>query len=239
MKCKDPKGVLKQLASFGYKQMESYEGGKGMFWGMTNVEFKKYVEGLGMTIVASHCDMYKDFEKKANDAAAIGMKYLLYPSADLQKTADDYKKIADRFNQCGEICKKAGIRFGYHSHDHDYRMVEGQMAQDIYMQNADPALMDFELDIYWAVTANQDPEVWLKKYPNRFRLCHIKDRVKGATQREAMCILGKGSIDFPKILKTAKANGMKYYFAEQDECETGSPVECMKANAEYMKRLRI
>jgi hypothetical protein len=25
----DPKGVLKQLASFGYKQIESYEGAKG------------------------------------------------------------------------------------------------------------------------------------------------------------------------------------------------------------------
>jgi hypothetical protein len=33
---KDPKGVLRQLATYGYKQIESFEGGKGMFWGMTN-----------------------------------------------------------------------------------------------------------------------------------------------------------------------------------------------------------
>ena len=44
---KDPKGVLKQLASYGYKQIESFEGGKGMFWGMSNTEFKSYMDELG------------------------------------------------------------------------------------------------------------------------------------------------------------------------------------------------
>ena len=73
---KDPKGVLKQVASFGYKQIESYEGKDGMFWGMGNTGFKKYMDDLGMTIVSTHCDINKDFEKKANEAAAIGMKYL-------------------------------------------------------------------------------------------------------------------------------------------------------------------
>ena len=68
----DPKGILKQVASFGYKQIESYEGPKGMFWGMSNTEFKKYMDDLGMTIISSHCDTTKDFEKKVADAAAIG-----------------------------------------------------------------------------------------------------------------------------------------------------------------------
>src|SRR5689334_6071558 len=53
---KDPKGVLKQVASFGYKQVEGFEGGQGMFWGMTNTEFKKYMDGLGLTMISSHCN---------------------------------------------------------------------------------------------------------------------------------------------------------------------------------------
>src|SRR5438874_1650675 len=44
---KDPKGVLTQVASFGYKQVESFEGAKGMFWGMTNKEFKSLMDSLG------------------------------------------------------------------------------------------------------------------------------------------------------------------------------------------------
>ena len=31
---KAPKAVLTQLAQFGYKQIESFEGPNGMFWGM-------------------------------------------------------------------------------------------------------------------------------------------------------------------------------------------------------------
>ena len=36
---KDPKGVLKQLADLGYKEVESYQGDQGVFWGMTPKEF--------------------------------------------------------------------------------------------------------------------------------------------------------------------------------------------------------
>ncbi|HMG67073.1 MAG TPA: sugar phosphate isomerase/epimerase, partial [Chitinophagaceae bacterium] len=161
---KDPKGVLKQLSDDGYKQIESFEGKQGIFWGMSNLEFKKYMDELGMTIISSHCDINKDFEKKAGEAAAIGMKYLLSPFIAVQKTLDDYKKIADQFNKCGEICKKAGIRFAYHNHDHDFKMVDDVPALDIYMKNTDASIVDFEMDIYWVVTAGQDPEAWLKKY---------------------------------------------------------------------------
>jgi sugar phosphate isomerase/epimerase len=103
---KDPKAVLKQLSSYGYKQIESFEGSKGMFWGMSNTEFKAEMDNLGMKIIASHCDINKDFEKKAADAAAIGMKYLICPYKGPQKDIDAFKKFADEFNQKGEICKK-------------------------------------------------------------------------------------------------------------------------------------
>jgi len=236
---KDPKAVLKQLSSDGYKQIESFEGSKGMFWGMSNTDFKKYMDDLGMTIISSHCDITKDFEKKAGEAAAIGMKYLLSPYIGVQKTVDDYKKIAEQFNRSGAICKKAGIRFGYHNHDHDFKVVDGQPAMDIYLQNTDPALVDFEMDIYWVVTAGQDPEAWIKKYKNRFRLCHIKDRIKGTTEKDASCILGQGSIDFPKILKTAKKNGMQYYIVEQERYDNTTEMDCAKADADYLKQFKF
>jgi len=236
---KDPQGVLKQLSDDGYKLIESFEGNKGMFWGMSNTDFKKYMDELGMTIISSHCNTSKDFEKKAGDAAAIGMKYLLNPYVPVQKTADDYKKIAEEFNKNGDVCKKAGIRFGYHNHAHDFKMVDNQAAMDIYLQNTDPALVDFEMDIYWVVTAKQDPEAWLKKYKDRFRLCHIKDRIKGSTEEDASCILGQGSIDFKKILDTAKSNGMQYYIVEQERYDNTTEMDCAKADAEYLKNFKF
>ncbi len=236
---KDPKGVLKQLSSFGYKQIESYEGEQGMFWGMSNTDFKKYMDDLGMTVISSHCDINKDFEKKAAEAAAIGMKYLICPWIGPQKTMDDFKKFAAEFNKRGEICKKNGIRFAYHNHDYTFKSLEGQLPQDVLMTNTDASLVDFEMDIYWVVTGNQDPIAWLKKYPNRFKLSHVKDRMKGATESGASCVLGQGSIDFPSLLKEAKKQGMEYFIVEQERYDGTTPLKAAEADAAYMKKLSI
>ena len=236
---KDPKGVLKQVSSFGYKQIESYEGKDGMFWGMSNTDFKKYMDELGMTIVSSHCDINKDFEKKAAEAAAIGMKYLICPYKGPQKKLDDFKKFADEFNQKGEICKKNGIKFAYHNHDYTFKELEGQMPQDVLMNGTDPSLVDYELDMYWVVAGGQDIETWLKKYKTRFKLCHVKDRTKGATEAADTCTLGEGSIDYPKILKTAKENGMEYFIVEQEKYSGTTPLKAAEVDAAYMKNIKI
>jgi sugar phosphate isomerase/epimerase len=236
---KDPKSVLKQVASFGYKQIESFEGQKGMFWGMTNKEFKIYMNELGMKIIASHCGIDKDFEKKAAEAGEIGMKYLICPWKGPQKDIDAFKKFADEFNSKGEICKKNGLRFAYHNHDYSFVDMKGEMGQDILMKGTDPGLVDFELDMYWVATAGQDIEAWLKKYPNRFRLCHIKDRMKNTKDSQASCELGAGSIDYTKILKTARQTGMKYFIVEQERYDGTTPLKAVEANAKYMKGLNI
>jgi len=238
---KDPKGVLSQLASYGYKQIESFEGSKGMFWGMTNKEFKAHMDTIGSKIISSHCDISKDFEKKAAEAAEIGMKYLICPWKGPQKDIDAFKKFADEFNQKGEICKKNGIRFAYHNHDYSFVNMNGEMGQDVMMKNTDPNLVDFELDMYWVVAGGQDIEAWLNKYPKRFRLCHVKDRKKGATatEKDASVVVGTGSIDYTKILKTAKKQGMEYYIIEQEKWDGTTPMQAAQANAGYMKSLSI
>lgn len=236
---KDPKGVLRSVASYGYKQIESYEGDMGIFWGMKPLEFKKYVDDLGMTVVASHCDIGKDFDKKAAQAAEAGMKYLICPWIGPQKSVDDYKMFAATFNEKGKICKENGIRFAYHNHDYSFKKINGQFPQDIMMETADPALVDFELDMYWVVAAGQDIETWLKKYKGRFKLCHIKDYTKNpVTDNGKNSVdLGSGIIDWPKILKTAHENGMKHYIVEQEAYPGGSPLKAVEANAVFMKNL--
>jgi sugar phosphate isomerase/epimerase len=234
---KDPKGVLKQVASFGYKQVEGYEGPQGLFWGMTPADFKKYTEDLGLSFFASHCNIDKDFEKKVADAASIGMKYLICPSRGGSKTVSDFKRVAEDFNAKGQLCVKNGIRFAYHNHEYPFKEIDGYMPQDIMMMHTDANYVDFEMDIYWVVTGRQDPVTWLKKYPGRFKLGHVKDRIIGATERDATCDLGKGSIDFPKIVKEAKKAGMEYYIVEQERYDGTTPLASAAADAIYMKKL--
>ncbi len=241
---KDPKGVLKQVAAMGYKQVESFEGAMGMFWGMKNTEFKKYMDDLGMQIISSHCDINKDFDRKANEAAEIGMKYLIAPSLndEAHMSKDEYKKAADVFNEKGQICKTKGLKFAFHNHDQAFTTREsGFVAEDVLMQNTDPSLVDFEMDIYWVVTAGADPIKWFSKYPNRFRLCHIKDRKKNVplSNHDASCVAGQGEIDFAKILKVGQKNGLQYYFVEQEHYDNMTSLEAAKGNADYLKKLKI
>jgi hypothetical protein len=102
-----------------------------------------------MKMISSHCNINNKFEEKAADAASIGMKYLICPYLGPQKTIDDFKKAADNFNAKGEICKKNGLRFAYHNHGYSFQALDGQMPQDVMMQNTDPSLVDFEMDMYW------------------------------------------------------------------------------------------
>ncbi|MCC6727040.1 MAG: sugar phosphate isomerase/epimerase [Saprospiraceae bacterium] len=236
---KDAKGTLKALATAGYKQIESFEGDKGIYWGMKNTEFKAYMDELGMTLISAHCDTKKDFEKKAAEAAAIGVSYLITPWLGPQKKMDDWKKIAQDFNKNGEIAKKAGIRYAYHNHAYSFETLEGQVPHDYVLANTDAGLVDFEMDIYWVVTAGKDPAEYLTKYPNRFRLCHVKDRSKTlpAKEENASVDLGTGSIDFAKILKVAKDSGMQYFIVEQERWDNSTPIKSAEVDAAYMSKL--
>ncbi|MFL5771663.1 MAG: sugar phosphate isomerase/epimerase family protein [Flavisolibacter sp.] len=237
----DPKGVLTKVASYGYKQIESFEGKQGMFWGMKNTEFKKLMDDLGMKIVASHCDIKTDFERKAAEAAEIGMNYLICPYLGPQKTINDFKLYAATFNERGLMCKKHGIRFGYHNHDYGFVPLEGQMPQDVLMSNTDKDLVDFEMDIYWVVTAGQNPVSWFDKYPGRFKLCHIKDRQKNipASERDASVILGTGDINFKEIIKEGQKKGLEYFIVEQEKYENTTPLDAAKADADYLKKFTV
>lgn len=242
---KDPKGILKQVADMGYKLIESYNHNTlGIFWGMTNTEFKKYMDDLGMKIVSSHCDINKDFERKADEAAAIGMKYLICPSLpnEGKMSGDDYKKYADIFNQKGKVCKASGLRFAFHNHDQAFtNRPSGFVAEQVLLQNTDPSLVDFEMDIYWVVTAGEDPVKWFEKYPNRFPLCHIKDRKKNVplSDHDASCIVGQGQIDFTTILKAGQKNGLQYYIVEQERYDNTTPLQAAREDAAYLKKLKF
>lgn len=238
---KDPKNVLRKVAEFGYHQVENYEGQHGLWWNMNHKEFKALCNELGLNLISSHCNFVENFEEKAAQAAEVGMKYLIAPWVGPQKKLDDFKRISETFNKCGQICRQNGLRFAYHNHDYSFKELDGHLPQDVMMQNTDPNLVDFQMDIYWVVTAGADPVEWLQKYPGRWKLSHVKDREKNAPpdQRDASCILGKGSIDFAQILKIAKETGMEYFIVEQEKYEGSTPFDSAKADAEYMKALVI
>ncbi len=235
----DTKSVLKQISDFGYAQIEGYEGMQGMFWGMGHKAFKAYLDDIGLDMISSHCNIRQKFEEKAAQAGEIGMKYLICPFIGPQKSKEDWDKIIVLFNDCGEICRKNGLKFAYHNHGYTFQEIDGIMPQDYLMDHCDASTVDFELDIYWAVTAGADPKSYFEKYPNRITLGHVKDRLKDSgTEANASCDLGTGIIDYADILSVAESNGMQYIIMEQERYDNSTSLMSAKVGAHYLKNLQ-
>jgi sugar phosphate isomerase/epimerase len=250
---KDLQGTLKQLAQIGYKEIESYPGEKGHYFGMEPKEFAKMTKDLGLNLVSSHfgsgtrndkvsdwhqANMLHQFEQLCAKAAETGQKYITCSWMDesLRKTKDDLKRTAELFNKTGETAKKAGLQFAYHNHDFEFKQVGDVTLYDFMLANTDAELVKYELDLFWVAAAGKDPVAYLEKNPNRFPLCHVKDMDKQDKTKNTE--VGSGSIDYQKVLKAAKDNGMKHYLVEQ-ETFTRPSIESMRISYNHLAKMSV
>ena len=230
----DAAGTLKQLAVLGIKQIESAGSDKGYYYGLKPQEMKQICTDNGMKLSSGHIHLDGKWQQTIEDAVASGQEYLICSSMPSpEQTIDNYKKTAAAFNKAGEDCKKANIKFGYHNHDFEFEKENGQVLYDVLLNNTDAALVHMELDLGWVIMTGNDPLTYFKNHPGRFPLWHLKDmdlNKKHSTE------FGKGSLNIKEILQQSKLSGMKYFYVEQEEY-THSPLESMKENMAFLKKL--
>lgn len=237
----DPFGLIQKLQQAGYASIESYEGPQGVYWGKSPKDFAAFLKDTGLKMPSIHCNVFQEFDRKLAEAAEAGVKYVICPWLGPQKTLDDFKKAAVKFNEMGAACKKNGLRFAYHNHDYSFKPLEGKIPQAILLEYTDPKLVDFELDIYWAVAAGVDPVEWFERYPNRFRLAHVKDRSKKpvADNGQNSVVVGTGSIDFETILRAGRSKGLTQLIVEQEANYGAGPLESAAASIKYLKERKF
>jgi len=229
---KDPAAALAGAAETGYTWIEAADHRDGKFYGMKPKEFSKLVRKNGMVAISSHSGLNpENYEKMIDEAAEAGMKYIILPSlpGDWSNTIDGYQRAADFFNRAGAKCRKAGITFGFHNHQVEFREINGRVPYDILVEQSDPKLVIFEMDLAWISAAGKDPVAYFRKYPGRFEVWHLKD----LTPEKQDATLGEGIIDFRPILAEARTAGMKYWFLEQDFCRTHTPMESIRISRDY------
>ena len=242
---KDVKGVLEHVAKTGYKEIETYgfSAEKG-FFGTAAKDFKKILTENGLKAPSGHYDFTSfikdnntDFLKASIECAnQLGSEYVIIPwlNEKLRNSLDDYKKIAQKANEAGILCKQAGLKLAYHNHDFEFTKFGDQTGYDILLQETDKKLVDFELDLYWVVRSGNDPLQLFKANPGRFKMWHVKDmdRSKGEWNTE----IGEGSINFKTIFAEAKLSGMKHFFVEQETNYSPNPTDSIKTSWDYVSK---
>ena len=255
----DPAGTLKQVKAIGYDEVEVSGFGK-----LTPRALRAMIDDNGLKCPAAHLQFgFDDTAKILQQANDLRVPYaassILLPEtpggggmsgvlAKLNKlTADDFKKIAERANNIGEQSKKAGVQFAYHNHAHEFRdLGGGTKGYDILLAETDPALVQFELDCGWMVTAGANPADYFRKFPKRYRVIHVKDfpaSTKVTTEMGGPGMphptqLGEGHIDYKPILAAANRAGVQHFFVEQDPPPTGhTPLEAAAIDYKYLKSI--
>ena len=254
---KDPLGTLQQLALMGYKNVEHANYINRKFYGFTAIAFKKILDDLGLKMPSGHTVMErkhwdaskKDFTDEwkltIEDAAFLEQEYVISPWLDdsLRKQYNDLVAYMEVFNKSGELCKKMGMKFGYHNHNFEFStQLNNQKVFDIMINHTDPSLVAQQLDIGNMYGAGGRAMEILKAYPGRFELMHVKDEIKSLQAGDLhdgyeSTILGKGILGIKEIIHEAKKNGgTKHFIIEQESYQNISPLNCAKTDLIAMQK---
>lgn len=251
---KDPLGTLKQLAAMGYKHVEHANYRDRKFYGYTPVEFKKILGDLGMKMPSGHTvlgSQHWDETKKqftdlwkytVEDAATLEQQYVISPWLDnsYRKDRDGLLRFMEVFNKSGELCKKSGMKFGYHNHDFEFsEKLNGETLYDIMLANTDEKVVIQQLDIGNLYNGGANALEVVKKYPTRFLSLHVKDEIKATSGNEKYesTILGTGIVNVKEVIDFVRKNAKNvHYIIEQESYQGKTPLDCAKEDLAIMKK---
>lgn len=255
MAARDLEATLRLVAAAGYREVEFFGpypfsapesiagwqavaarlGIAGHAWyGHSPAEVRAMLDRLGLGAPAAHTDLataQTRMPQLADAAATLGHRYVIVPSVMEfgLTTLDDYRRLALELNRIGAIAAAHGVRFGYHNHGYEQAPIAGQVPLDVLLDATDPALVTFELDVFWMIAGGGDPCDYLTRWPGRFALMHLKDMAqpvrfadRGQTMAEMMALFpqmrdaGDGVLDLAAIVRCARQCGVGHLLLERD-----------------------
>ncbi|MDE3211738.1 MAG: sugar phosphate isomerase/epimerase [Bacteroidota bacterium] len=252
---KDPAGTLKKIAAMGYRYVEHAGYDNGKFYGYSPADFKKLLSDLGLKMDSGHDflgsrqwdpsknDFTDAWKQTIDDAVAVGMKYMISPGVDEAycHRIEDFHHYMDMFNKTGALAKKAGIHFAYHNEGYEFNhSLNGTRLYDIILRTTDPNLVDQQMDIGNMYEPGGRAMSYLKEYPGRFLLMHVKNEIKGTKPSPSgewyeSSLLNKGVIPVKEIVDYARRGGTKYFIIEQENYQNLDPVDCVRDDLKIMK----
>lgn len=270
----DFEGTLALIAGMGYRSVELYGpypfsarsaherwaavtpslgfSGSG-FFGRTATEVAALLKRHQLSAPSIHTDyetLRTQMEPLAEAAHVLGSEYVVLPSipAARRKTLDDYRRVADEFNEIGDAGRRKGVRFAYHNHGYGLKEVDGVTPLRVLLDRTDASRVWLEMDLFWTVAGGVDPAKLFAAYPNRYALVHLKDMTKsvrfsgdgGDAQQwielfPYMTTAGDGVLDLRLIIQQAQRAGVRHFIVEQDRVD--APERALRRSFDYLAKL--
>jgi len=246
----DVAGTLQKISEMGYSQVELYGVNDGKFFGHSMEDTRKMINDLGMSISSTHTgsgilpedtsapewDFWKRIAGYLNTCGAEWAVASSLPGE--MNTLDDLKLICAHFNRVGEVCKKEGVKFAFHNHTDVFGKIEDEVALDYMINNTEPNLVFFQMDMGHTVNGGGDCVYYIRNYPGRIPMWHASDfdLENSDLENRIYTWLGKGSVPYPALFELANASGLEVLTVEQ-ETEVDTLAAC-KADFDYIKQFK-
>jgi sugar phosphate isomerase/epimerase len=230
---KDLPGTLARVATIGYREVE-FAG----YFGREPAEIRELLEKNHLSAPSSHVALERlrsEPDRVIEEARVAGHRYVVCPWLDeKQRTPEGYAALIDTLGRTDEALRQAGLGLAYHNHDFEFATLpDGQRGFDLILERTDPAIVQLEMDLFWAVKGGADPLAYFARWPGRFPMVHVKDMDAAG----AMTDVGKGRIDFAAIFAARRRAGIRHFFVEHDE--PADAWASITASYAYLKRLRF
>lgn len=213
---RDPERTLAAVRAMGYSDVE-------LLWSFGNFsrtpqQVRASLDHEGLRAPSAHVSpaaILVGWQRSLDTAKMLGHEYIIVPSftADTDRTLDDWREWADRFNEAGAVARRAGIWLAFHNEPDHMKPIDGVVPYDVFVQRTDPSVVRLQLDVGNMAMGGGDPFKYLTQHSARYWSFHIKDVVADHSRDTE---LGRGILDLRRFLAAIPDLDKKPVYVEQE-----------------------
>ena len=212
----DTLGMLRDL---GYDAVEGFGGLLDDPDGL-----KAALDASGLPMPTSHVglDLLEGDPGRAVEICrALGIRTVFCPfvqPADRPEDAAGWRAFGERLDAAGRPIRDAGMTFGWHNHDFEFRpLPDGTRPIDAMFEGA-PHLL-WEADVAWIVRGGADPIAEIGRYADRIAAVHVKDIAPEgeAADEDGWADVGHGTVDWMRIMTALRERTPAEHFVMEHD----------------------
>jgi sugar phosphate isomerase/epimerase len=232
---KDLMGTVRGVGKLGYECVEFYA--PYYDWTLDYAkEVRRELDGLGVKCYSTHNSKQSFAPEGINKAIelnqALGTRYVVLSHPGEVKDIDGWKRVPEMLNNANTTLVSHGLHAGYHNHELEWKLVEGQKPIELIAANTDKSIM-LQLDVGTCLATGNDPVAWVEKNPGRIRSMHLKE---WSPEKGYHVLFAEGVGPWKKLFAAAEnQGGVEYYLIEQEGSDYSEMETAERCLATYRK----
>lgn len=214
--------TLPMLRELGYVAVEGYGA---LYADPAKVtELKELLESTGLAMPTAHfgLDMLEaEPDRVLEIAGELGIETIYCPFVGPDERPDSgkgYLAFGQRLTEASKPVRDAGLGFGWHNHDFEFRRLDDGILPIDALFEAGPEL-EWEADLAWVIKGGADPMDWIGTYRSRITAVHVKDIAPEGenADEDGWADVGHGTVDWARLISALEQARCRRFIIEHDK----------------------